>query len=157
MRGRSAFGLNTNALCGAGTVPADCTCNAVAGIGFNFSQPQWGYGTSANGYTQPTSPISTPAPISNVTVTFVNTAKSDLRIQIAQHSANGPIYYCYDIQGMQSPLTVASSHFTKTCWDSATPGATWDGTGTESIALIIPSQKLEPTAFDACIQNVELQ
>ena len=155
----SSFGPSTSAVCGAGTVPSDCTYNTVGGIGFNLNQPDWGYGTSDdNGYTytQPTVPISSPATVSDVTVTFVNTANSDLRIQIAQYSAGGPIYYCHDIGGMQSPLTVATSHFTRTCWDSANLGATWDGTGAQSIALIIPSQRLEPTPFDACIQNVEL-
>jgi len=144
-----------DALCGAGTVPADCTRNAVAGIGFNLNQPQWGYGTFDNGYTQPTNPIESPATVSSVTVAFVNTADSDLRIQIAQHSVSGSIYYCWDIAGMQSPLTVSASHFTTTCWDSANPGATWDGTGAESIAFIIPSQAAKPTPFDACMQNVE--
>ena len=32
----SAFGNSWTALCGAGTVPADCTLNACAGIGFNL-------------------------------------------------------------------------------------------------------------------------
>jgi len=152
----STFGPSTSALCGAGTVPSDCTYNTVGGIGFNLKQTDWGYGTFDNGYTQPTDPISSPVTVNDVTVTFVNTANSDLRIQIAQYSAGGPIYYCYDIKGMPSPLTVAASYFTKTCWDSANLGATWDGTGAESIALIVPSQGLEPTPFDVCIQNVEL-
>jgi hypothetical protein len=152
--GTATFGASTSALCGAGIVPADCTYNAVGGIGFNLNQPQWGYGTIENGNTQPTNPISTPAVVSNVTVTFVNAAKSNLRIQIAQHSADAPIYYCFGIEGMQSPLTVASSKFTTTCWDSANPGSIWDGTGAASIAFIIPSQQSTPTPFDACIQNV---
>ena len=143
------------ALCGAGTVPPDCTGNTVAGIGFNLNQPQWGYGTYDNGYTQPTNPISFPITADRVTVTFINTANSDLRVQIAQHSDSGPTYYCSDIAGMQSPVEVATSHFTKTCWNSASPGAVWDGTGAESIALIIPSQESKPTPFYACIQNVE--
>jgi hypothetical protein len=151
-----AFGPSTSALCGAGTVPADCSTNAVAVIGFNFNQAQWGGGTSQNGYTQPTLPIAFPAPVKDVTVTFVNPANSDLRIQIAQDSSNGPLYYCYGIKGMTSPVTVASDRFTKTCWDSANPGASWDGTDAESIALTIPSQRGEPTPFDACLQNVEL-
>ena len=145
------------ALCGAGTIPVDCTGNAVGGIGFNLNQLQWGDGTAENGYTQPTSPIRDFATVSSVTMTFVNTANSALRIQVAQHSASGSIYYCRDITGMQSPQTVAASHFTKTCWDSANPGATWDGTGAESVALIIPSQEAKPTPFDACIQKVEFQ
>jgi hypothetical protein len=155
--GAATFGASTSAVCGAGIVPSDCTFNAVGGIGFNLNQAQWGYGTAENGYTQPTNPISMPAVVSNVTVTFANIAKSNLRIQIAQHSADAPTYYCFGIEGMQSPLTVASSKFTTNCWDSASPGSIWDGTGLESIALIIPSQQTTPTPFDACIQNVELR
>jgi hypothetical protein len=141
--------------CGAGTIPADCTGNTVAGIGFNLNQPQWGYGTLANGNSQPTDPISNPARVAKVAVSFSNRANSDLRIQIAQHSDSGPLYYCSDITRMASPVTVATSHFTKTCWDSTSPGVVWDGTGAESIALIIPGQTSKPTAFDACLQQVE--
>jgi hypothetical protein len=144
--------------CGVGTVPSDCTGNAVGGIGFNLNQPQWGAGTlddDQRGFNQPTSPIASPSTVNDVTVAFINRANSDLRIQIAQHSASGPIYYCWDIAGMSSPLTVEASRLTKTCWDSSDPGATWDGTGAESIALIIPSQKAKPTPFDACILGAE--
>jgi hypothetical protein len=143
--------------CGVGTVPADCTGNAVGGIGFNLNQPQWGYGivdSTGKGFSQPTSPISDPSTVSSVTLAFVNRTSSDLRLQIAQHSESGPIYYCWDIAGMQSPQTVTASAFTKTCWDSADRGVPWDGTGAESVALIIPSQTSEPTPFDACIQGV---
>lgn len=146
--------VSDSSWCGVGTVPADCTGNAVAVIGFNLNQPQWGPG---HGSDQPTSPISNPDPVNSVTVSFSHRVNSDLRVQVAQHSESGSIYYCCDIAGMQSPATVAARQFTKTCWDSANPGAAWDGTGAESIALIIPSQVSKPTPFDACIEKVEFQ
>ena len=143
--GNTAFAPSTSALCGAGTVPADCTYNAVAGIGFNLNQS----------YTDRSAkPITSPATISTVTVTFVNTANSNIRIQIVQHTAGGAVDYCYDITGMTSPLTVDAGYFTTTCWDGRNPGSAWNGTGAESFEFIIPSQELTPTSFDACIQNV---
>jgi hypothetical protein len=163
----SSFGLNTQekdtspfALCGAGTVPADCTGNAVGGVGFNFNQPQWGSGSYENGYTQPTLPINQFEPVSSVTVTFVARLDSELRIQIAQDSPSGSIYYCRVITGMPSPVTLAANELRRHCWDHedhrGDSGEVWDGTGAESIALIVPSQSSKPTQFEACIQNVEL-
>jgi hypothetical protein len=151
--GSSGPTIFNSSWCGVGTVPADCTRNTVAGIGFNLNQALLSYWTPADGYPAPTDFLS--VTIKSVTVAFINRANSDLRIQIAQYSGSSPIYYCSVITGMQSPATVATSHFTKTCWDSANPGATWDGTGAESIGLIIPGQASKPTPFDACIQDVQ--
>ena len=147
----STFGSSTSALCGAGTVPADPDYKSVAGIGVNLNQASAGGVNSAKA-------ISSPAKVSTVTVTFANTANTDLHIQIVQNAAgtdSGGTNYCYEAKGKTSPLTLNASDFTTTCWDAA-PGTAWDGTGAQSFQFIIPSQAISPTPFDACIENIVL-
>jgi|GEM_PF-2591531 len=144
----SSFGSGTlTALCGAGTVPADCTNNAVGGVGFNLAQPKSG---------------GDPAPaiamtVQQVVVTFTNTANSDLHIQIVQYDGSNQTNYCYAAKDKASPLTIGASEFTTTCYLPDDPGSPWDGTGAESFQFIVPSRTPEDgdTPFDLCIQNLE--
>jgi hypothetical protein len=139
----TSLGSSTSALCGAGTVPADSSYAACAGFGFNLAQPTSG----AN----PSPAVTTT--VSQVVVTFINTANTDLHIQIARYSGGATTHYCYAAKGKNSPLTLKASDFTTTCWDSANPGTSWDGAAAQNLEFIIPSSLLA-TPFDACIENV---
>ncbi len=140
----SSFGSSTSALCAAGVVPTDETYNTAGGFGFNLNQP------TAGG--DPAPSIVTPAIVSRVVVTFVNTANTDLHIQIVQLSGTTQTDYCYEAKGAVSPLTLDASDFNTMCW--TTGGALWDGTGAESFQFIIPSEATANVPFDACIQSV---
>ncbi len=140
----SSFGASATALCGAGIVPADCTYNTVGGFGLMLNQP-----TSGG---DPSPAITSPAVVSQVVVTFVNTAGTDLHIEIVQLLDNTQTYYCYEAEGASSPLVLQASDFNTTCW--TTGGTPWDGTGAEQFQFVIPSQAMSPTRFDACIENV---
>lgn len=142
----SSFGSTTSALCGAGVVPADTTYNNVGGFGFNLNQP-----TSGG---DPAPAISSPSTVSQVVVTFSNTAGTDLHIQIVQLTGTTQTNYCYEAKGVSSPVTLNAAQFTTACWSSSAPGTAWDGTGAESFQFIIPSQGTVDTTFDACIENV---
>ena len=91
----------------------------------------------------------------------MNTAHTDLRIQIVQYvhvwAPTVGTYFCYAIAGMTSLLVLSASDFTTTCWDSANRGTPWDGTNATGFEFIIPSQSQSPTPFDVCIQNVVFQ
>lgn len=141
----SSFGSSTTALCGAGTVPADSSYVAYGLFGFNLNQ-----GVSGGG--NPTPAITSPATVSQVVVTFVNTAGSDLHIQITQLSGTTQTSYCYEAKSATSPLTLKASDFNTTCW--TTGGPPWDGTGAELFQFDIPSQPAVATPFDVCIENL---
>lgn len=144
----STFGSGTlTALCGAGVVPADCTNNAVGGVGFNLAQPKSGG--------DPAPAIS--ATVQQVVVTYTNTANSDLHIQVVKYDGSTQTNYCYAAKDKPSPLTISASEFTTTCYLADDPGAPWDGTGAESFQLIVPSRTPAQgdAPFDLCLQNVE--
>ena len=133
----SSFGSSTTALCGAGTVPADSSYVAYGLIGFSLNQ---------------SAPITSPATVSQVVVTFVNTAGSDVHIQITQLLGTTQTTYCYEAKSATSPLTLKASDFNTTCW--TTGGTPWNGTGAEEFQVEIPSQPAFATPFDVCIVNV---
>ncbi len=144
----ATFGASTTSLCGAATVPADPCYNAVGGVGFNLSQATSGGKDSNKAIT---------TTVNNVTITFANTGATKLHIQIVKNAAGtdaGGTNYCIDASGKNSPITVDANVFTTKCWDSANPGDPWDGTGAQSVQMIVPSDATATTPFDVCLENI---
>lgn len=143
----TTFGPTKTALCGAGTVPQDCSYNAVAGVGFNLSQLKKGGDGSE---------LSIADTVSTMTIEFVNTAGSGLHVQVVQNSDSGPINYCYEASSAESPLNLNASDFTTKCWQADDPGDAWDGTNARALQMIIPSTAAAAVPFDICVTNLTI-
>lgn len=142
------FPTTSTALCGAGTVPADCTYGSVGGVGFNLAQTTKGGTDSAKAITDT---------VTSIHIEFANTAQSGLHIQIVQNAEGtetGGTNYCFEASSSESPLDLQASDFTTACWDAAAPGDPWDGTGAQSVQMIVPSTADKAVDFDLCLTNL---
>jgi hypothetical protein len=135
-----AAGDTATGICASGTVPAEATYAAVAGIGVNVNQPG-GEGTTEVAYAQT---------VTGLTVNYTQNAAGTLRVQVSTTGGD----FCYKLDNAATSKALVPADFNSKCWDAT--GTAWDGTGLKSVQLIIPSSNTATTPFDACLTGVTL-
>ena len=128
-------------LCASGTVGQDATYLTVAGAGFDLSSPDSGSAAQTM-----------ILPGSELTLAFANPGGSDLRVQLIGDTS-GSTFWCYDLAGATSPVTIALSSFNTQCW-FGTGAAFVPGTPVAGIQLVVPASASGPVPFDFCLLGV---
>ena len=139
--GNCSPALSGSSICASGTIGADATLTTSAGLGFDF-QPQDGS-------------AATPLAISgsNLTLTFSNAGGSNLVVNLVGDQS-GSTFWCYELKGATSPVTIPLSSFNTACWDNS--GQPFSpGTSVAGIFVYVPSQASTAVPFEFCLLDVE--
>jgi poly(3-hydroxybutyrate) depolymerase len=135
--------LSGSSMCASGTVGADATLTTSAGVGFDF---------------QPESPGSSASPItlssSSVTISFSNAGGSNLVVNLVS-DPSGSTFWCYELRGATSPVTIPLSSFNTACWNSSGQSLS-PGTQVAGIFVYVPSSATTNVPFDFCLLGIGL-
>ncbi len=135
--------LGGSSICASGTVGADATLTTSAGVGFDF-QPE-SSGSSV-------SPITLSS--SNVTISFSNAGGSNLVVNLVS-DPSGSTFWCYELNGATSPVTIPLSSFNTACWNGSGQPLS-PGTQVAGIFVYVPSAAATNVPFDFCLLGIGL-
>jgi len=135
---------DSTSFCASGTVGANSTYQSWAQAGFAVNQPPTATGS-------PAQPISFSG--NSITLAYTNPGASPLRIQLSDASYT---YWCYQLDGSTSPVTIPLSSFNTKCWDnSGTPFVS--GTQVQNINMLVPGSNTRTTPFSFCFNGLSIQ
>jgi hypothetical protein len=129
--------------CASGVVAENDTFNSWATAGFNVDQ------TKASQATAKTLLLSA----SSITLAFSNQGGSPLLVQLLDQGYN---YWCYELTGATSPVTIPLSSFNSACWDNSGQAFT-PGTPIIAIQLDVPGSNTSTTPYSFCFLGMTIQ
>jgi hypothetical protein len=135
---------SSSSFCLSGTVPPNSTYQSYAGVGFGVAETQ-----TATGGEVTTLPLTA----TSITVNFANYDGSPLRFQLSDITYQ---YWCYDLTGASSPITIPLTSFNTACWDNSGQ-AFGSGTGITEMQFNVPGSNTSPTPYDFCMLGLSIQ
>jgi hypothetical protein len=135
---------DSTSFCASGTVGMNSTYQSYAGAGFDVDQAQSPTGGSVS---------SLLLTGSSMTLSFENPADSPLEIQLSNSTGT---YWCYELAGATSPVTIPLTSFNTECWDDEGQ-AFVSGTAITSIDLVVPGSATSSTPYSFCFLGLTIQ
>jgi hypothetical protein len=136
--------FNSTSFCASGTVATNGSFQSYAGAGFDTDQPQ-----SPTGWTVSSLLLSG----TSMTVSFANPGDSPLELQL---NSGTNAYWCYELAGATSPVTIPLTSFNTQCWDD--DGQSFvPGTAITSIDLVVPGSATSSTPYNFCFLGLTIQ
>lgn len=133
-------------LCAKGTVGKDPDYGGVVMVGINLNQEA----LPPSGATEP--PILRYTPTgSGIRYKVSNPGKSELRIQLQDHSGTAAGRWCANVAG--SSGVIPWEDFNTTCWSPAT-GKVYSGEPLKDISLVVPGKNTTDTPVDFCLEDL---
>jgi hypothetical protein len=88
-----------------------------------------------------------------MTVSFANPGGSPLELQLNSSTST---YWCYELAGATSPVTIPLTSFNTQCWDN--DGQSFaPGTAITSIDLVVPGSDTSSTPYNFCFLGLTIQ
>ena len=136
----------TKNICATGIVETNPSYLSYAGININVNQ------TSASSSVSTTSSLTIDAKY--ITISFSNDYNAPLRFQLNSDTGT---YWCYDLTGLSSPVTILLDSFRTSCWDPASGYPFKPGTAITSISMVVPGDTVSEYKYDICFYGVTFQ
>jgi hypothetical protein len=142
--GSMSLTYGSSSFCLSGTVPPNSTYQSFAGVGFGVAETQTPTGGQVT---------TLPLTATSITVNFANYDGSPLRFQLSSINYQ---YWCYDLTGASSPITIPLTSFNTACWDNSGQ-AFVSGTGITELQFNVPGSNTSPTPYDFCMLGLSIQ
>jgi hypothetical protein len=83
---------------------------------------------------------------------YQDSGNSSLRLQLIDNTFN---YWCFDLAGAQSPVTIALDKFNTKCWNNS--GSSFQsGTSIQAIQLTVPGSNSSSVPYNFCFQGLSV-
>jgi hypothetical protein len=137
--------IGTRNICATGIIEPNSSYLSYAGMNINVNQTSASSGSTISSLT---------IDAKYITISFSNDYNAPLRFQLNSDTGT---YWCYDLSGLASPVTVPLDSFRTSCWDPASGYPFKPGTAITSISMVVPGDTVSEYKYNICFYGVTFQ